>query len=292
MRTADLIRLLSLAAIWGASFLFMRILAPVLGTVWTTELRALIAGLAMLAWISLSSQRLQIRIHWKFYLMLGFFSSALPGCLFVYAALTLPSGYSAILNATSPLWGALIGAAMLDEKLTMRKVMGIFIGIVGVAFLVRLGPVEFTGKVLAAALACAAAAVCYGFATTYTKKKSGTVAAPMMATGSQLAAALILLPLLPLAPASGQVTSVIVLAVLALGLLCSGVAYFVYFRLIVDIGPAKALTVTFLIPLFALIWGKLFMDEPVNLNTLIGCALVISATWLVAFQKPAAAGNR
>src|SRR4051812_30585063 len=135
MRTADLIRLLSLAAIWGASFLFMRILAPVLGTIWTTELRALIAGAAMLAWISFSSQRLQIRMHWKFYLVLGFFSSALPGSLFVYAALTLPSGYSAILNATSPLWGALISAVMLDEKLTVRKVTGILIGIAGVAFL-------------------------------------------------------------------------------------------------------------------------------------------------------------
>lgn len=284
MRNADLIRLLLLAAIWGASFLFMRIVAPVMGVLWTAETRVALAGLAMLIFMAATKQAMRFRTNWRQYLVLGTLNSALPFALFSYAALTLPAGYSAILNATSPLWGALVGAAVLGEKLTTRKIGGLAIGVVGVAFLVRLGPARFTLQVMLAALACVAAALCYGIAGAYSKKKSSGIAPPQMATGSQLGAALVLLPFLPLSPVRGEITPFVLLIAALLALLCSAIAYFIYFRLIADLGPTKALTVTFLIPLFALVWGALFLDEAINLNTLIGCALVVLATWLVVFQ--------
>lgn len=284
MRSIDLFRLLILAAIWGASFLFMRIVAPVLGALWTAEVRVAIAGLAMLAFMLATGRAMQFKAHWKPYLVLGTFNSAVPFALFSYAALTLPAGYSAILNATSPLWGALIGAAVLGEKLTARKIAGLIAGIVGVAFLVRLGPAQFSPHVLIAALACVGAAFCYGIAGAYSKKQSKAMAPQMMATGSQLGAALVLLPFLPLSPVRGEITPLVMLLAGLLALLCSAVAYFIYFRLIADLGPTKALTVTFLIPLFALVWGALFLQETINLNTLIGCALVVLATRLVVFQ--------
>jgi len=290
MRHADLIRLLVLAAIWGASFLFMRIIAPVLGALWTAEVRVALAGMAMLAFMAATSRPMHFRSNWRQYLILGTLNSALPFALYSYAALTLPAGYSAILNATSPLWGALVGAAVLGEKLTARKIGGLVTGVVGVAFLVRLGPAQFSSQVMIAALACVAAALCYGIAGAYSKKKSAGIAPPLMATGSQLGAALVLLPFLSLSPVRGEVTPLVLLIAALLALLCSAVAYFIYFRLIADIGPTKALTVTFLIPLFALVWGALFLHEAVNLNTLIGCALVVLATWLVVFQPaPASA---
>jgi len=291
MRSADLVRLLVLAAIWGASFLFMRIVAPVLGALWTAEVRVAIAGLAMLAFMLLTGRAMQFRTNWKHYLVLGTMNSALPFALFSYAALTLPAGYSAILNATSPLWGAIVGAAVLGEALTPRKIAGLVTGVLGVAFLVRLGPAEFTPQVLAAALACVTAALCYGIAGAYSKKKSSGIAPPMMATGSQLGAALVLLPFLPLSPVRSEVTPFVMLITLMLALLCSAVAYFIYFRLIADVGPTKALTVTFLIPLFALIWGTVFLGETVNLNTMIGCGLVVLATWLVVFQPAQTVAN-
>ncbi|HZW23509.1 DMT family transporter [Noviherbaspirillum sp.] len=284
MRSADLIRLLVLAAIWGASFLFMRIVAPVLGALWTAEIRVAVAGLAMLGFMLLMKRGMNFRAHWKQYLVLGTMNSALPFALFSYAALTLPAGYSAILNATSPLWGALVGAAVLGETLTPRKIAGLVTGVVGVAFLVRLGPAQFSPEVLLAALACVSAALCYGIAGAYSKKKSSGIAPPLMATGSQLGAALVLLPFLPLSPIRGEVTPFVMLITLLLALLCSAVAYFIYFRLIADVGPTKALTVTFLIPLFALVWGTLFLGEAINLNTVIGCGMVVLATWLVVFQ--------
>jgi drug/metabolite transporter (DMT)-like permease len=246
----------------------------------------------MLIFMFATKRSMNFRMHWKQYLVLGTLNSALPFALFSYAALTLPAGYSAILNATSPLWGALVGAAWLGERLTPRKIAGLTIGVMGVAFLVRLGPAAFSPEVLIAALACAAAALCYGIAGAYSKKKSAGIAPPLMATGSQLGAALVLLPFLPLSPVRGEITPFVMLIAAMLALLCSAVAYFIYFRLIADIGPTKALTVTFLIPLFALVWGAVFLQEAVNLNTLIGCALVVLATWLVVFQpSPAVAAS-
>ncbi|WP_334187752.1 DMT family transporter [Noviherbaspirillum sp.] len=288
MRSADLFRLILLAAIWGASFLFLRIVAPALGPLWTAESRVAIAGAAMLLFILAGGRSMHFGTSWRQYLILGTLNSALPFALFSYAALTLPAGYSAILNATSPLWGALVGAAVLGETLTARKITGLLIGIAGVAFLVRLGPAQFSPQVMVAAAACVLAALCYGIAGAYSKKASSGIAPPQMATGSQLGAALVLLPFLPLSPIRGEVTPMVIMIALVLALLCSAVAYFIYFRLIADLGPTKALTVTFLIPLFALIWGALFLGEAVTLNMLIGCAMVVLATWLVVFQPATA----
>lgn len=284
MKSVDLFRLLTLAAIWGASFLFMRIVAPVLGALWTAEIRVGLAGIAMVLFMRLRAQPMQFGQHWKHYLVLGTMNSALPFALYAYAALTIPAGYAAILNATSPLWGALAGALMLGERLTARKLAGLVAGVAGVALLVRLGPAQLTAPVLTAALACALAALCYALAGIYTKRKSSSVAAPQMATGSQLGAALVLLPFLPLAPMRADPNAGIWLIAALLALLCSAVAYFIYFRLIADIGPTRALTVTFLIPLFALVWGALFLDESITAGMLAGCALVIAATWLVLSQ--------
>ena len=288
MRSADLIRLLGLAAIWGASFLFMRIVAPVLGPLWTAEVRVTVAGVAMLAFLVATQRSMDFARNWKTYLVIGTLNSAFPFALFSYAAITLPAGYSAILNATSPLWGALIGAAVLGEKLSARKLAGLAAGIIGVTFLVRLGPAHFDTQLLLAALACVGAAFCYGLAGAYTKLKSAGVAAPMLATGSQIAAAFVIPPFLSLAPVRGEVTPTIAVFAALLALLCSAVAYFIYFRLVADLGPTKALTVTFLIPLFALVWGAVFLHETINLNTLIGCALVVLATWLVLFAPKVA----
>ncbi|BBB64046.1 transporter [Undibacterium sp. KW1] len=290
MRSADLLRLISLAAIWGASFLFMRVLAPVVGVLWSAEVRVGLAGIALLTLMYVTNRAMNFRTNWKSFLILGTINSALPFALYSYAALSIPAGYSAIVNATSPLWGAVMGAAFLGERLTLRKMAGMAIGVLGVAFLVRLGPVEFNSKLVLAVLACVGATLCYAIVGIYTKKKLTGITPMQMATGSQVGAAFVLLPFLPLAPVQGEITATIAMVAVALALLCSAVAYLIYFRLMADLGPTKALTVTFLIPLFALLWGYLFLNEHITMNTVIGCAGVVLATWLVVFQpaqKPA-----
>ncbi len=285
MRRADLIRLISLAAIWGVSFLFMRIIAPVLGPIWTADLRVGIAGVLMLVFMLMRSQAIDWRVNWRQYVLIGTFNSALPAVLFSYAALTLPAGYSAILNATSPLWGAMLAVAVLGERMYWKKALGLVCGIAGVGLLVRLGPVPFTSEVLRAALACMAASICYAGSGAYVKLRLAGIAPNRLATGSQLGAALVLLPALLLSRPHSAPTLQVVILMLLLAVLCSAVAYFLYFRLLADIGPTKSLTVSFLVPLFALLWGAIFLHEVINRTTLIGCAMVISATWLVTSPR-------
>ena len=290
MRRSDFLRLFALAAIWGASFLFMRIVAPVLGALWTAEIRVGLAGIALCLWMLATRQAMPLRENWKTFLILGAINSSMPAVLYAYAAMHMPAGYSAIMNATSPLWGAVMGAMFLGEQFTLRKLAGMLVGVLGVALLVRLGPVQWSAELLLALLACSGATICYAVAGVYTKKLSVKINPMMMATASQVGAALVLMPFLPLAPVQGEITTTVMLVASALALICSAIAYLLYFRLIQDVGPTKALTVTFLIPLFALLWGYLFLNEGITLSTLAGCAGVVLATWLVVFTpKPAPA---
>lgn len=280
MDNASLIRLLSLSAIWGGSFLFMRVAVPVLGPELLVLLRVLLAAV-FLCGVSLWLRRvLAVRRHWAHYLILGLFNSALPFALFAHAALQLPASLLSILNATAPLWGGLIGALWLRVPLSGRAMVGLCLGVAGVGMLAGFELGLLPPGSHWAMLAALAAAVCYGAASTYAK----SVAAidPLAnAHGSMWAATLMTMPLMLLVPLPEALPSADILAaVLALGVLCSGMAYLLYFRLIADVGAASALTVTFLIPMFGIFWGWLFLGERVGWHTLAGSLLVIAGTAL------------
>lgn len=289
MNDASLIRLLVLSAIWGASFLFMRVGAPAIGPAALIFLRVALA--AVFLWcVALALHRTRAAgVHWRHYLVLGLFNSALPFLLFAHAAQTVSASLLSILNATAPIWGAVIGAVWLRQPLSPRQLIGLSCGVAGV---VVLGGSEAAQLPPGGGLAIAAAllaAFSYGIATTYTKA-AGAVDPFANAHGSMWAATLLLLPTLFLLPLPGTTpTTGVVAAVIALGVLCSGVAYLLYFRLIADIGATPALTVTFLIPVFGVLWGYLFLDEPVAWHTLFGAVLVLSGTGLVTGFSPTSA---
>jgi len=279
MRRADTARLVLLAAIWGASFLFNRITAPVLGPVLTAELRTLIAGVALAAYFAFTGYDIEWRRWWRHYLVVGIFSSALPFLLWAYAALSVTAGVLSVLNATSPMWGALCGALLLRERMSTRRVVGLAIGIAGVALVTS--PAEGTMLHYPAVAAALTAAFSYGLIATYIRRWASNVPSRGMAAGSQFAAGILLIPLIPLAPPTVVPAPLIVASVLALGLVCGAVAYLLYFRLIADIGATGALTVTYLIPLFGVLWGALFLGEALTLTMLAGGVLVIAGTVLV-----------
>ncbi len=285
MTTASLLRLLLLSAIWGGSFLLIRVGAPAIGPVPLMEARVLLAAV-FLAGVGLLLRRpLAWRAHWRHYLLVGFFNSALPFLLFGYAALTLSAAMLSILNATSPLWGALIAAVWQRAPLGGHTLAGLALGIAGVGLLVgfdRVALLPGAGLAIAASLA---AALCYAVASNYTKAAKA-VEPFANAHGSMWAASLLTLPALLAFPPSAAPTMGIVAVVAALGVVCSGVAYLLYFRLIDDIGAAPALTVTFLIPLFGTAFGWLFLDEAVGWHTLAGGAVVIAGTALVTGFSP------
>jgi drug/metabolite transporter (DMT)-like permease len=279
MTAADTARLVSLAAIWGASFLFMRIVAPVLGPVVTAELRTLIAGIGLAAYFAVAGLSADWRRHARHYVVVGILSSALPFLLWAYAALSLSAGLLSVLNATAPMFGALCAAVVLHERLSGRRVAGLVVGVVGVALVTR--PAGDAALHYPAIVGALVACFSYGLVATYIRRWASHVPSRSMAAGSQLAAGILLTPLIPLWPPMATPTLLVIASVLALGLVCSGIAYLLYFRLIADIGATGALTVTYLIPVFGVLWGVLFLGETVSLPMLAGAALVVLGTVVV-----------
>ena len=281
MRAADYGRLVALAAIWGAAFIFMRVAAPVLGPVWTAELRVLLGGLALLAWLRLTGFDPALRAHWRAYLVIGGFGIAAPFVLYSFAAMHAPASLLSITNATSPIFGLAWAASLGDERVTARKAAGLALGVAGVALIARPEGVA-QSALFGWAIAAALGACClYGAVGVLIKRFSGGATPRGMAAGNQLAAALILVPLLPFVPPLAAPTPLVVANVLALALIASGVAFVLYFRLIADVGATRALTVTYLIPLFGIFWGWLFLGEALPAAALAGGVLILAGTVLV-----------
>jgi drug/metabolite transporter (DMT)-like permease len=279
--TADYLRLVLLAAIWGGAFPFMRVAAPVFGPAWTAELRVLIGGLALLAWFRLTGFEAGLARHARFYLLLGAVGIALPFTLYSFAAMHAPASLLSILNATAPMFGLAWGASFGNERLSARRVAGLVVGLAGVALVARpSGPAEdaLLGWAVAAALG---ACLCYGAVGVLVKRFARGATPRGMAAGNQLAAALVLLPALPFLPPVSAPTAIAIANLLALALLASAVAFPLYFRLIADLGATRALTVTYLIPLFGVLWGWLFLGETLPAAALAGGVLILAGTLLV-----------
>ncbi len=285
MSPASLFRLVLLSAIWGASFLFMRIGAPVLGPTLLIEIRVGLAALFLFAVGLLLKKSLSVGTHWRHYLILGLLNSALPFLLFAYAAQTVSASLLSILNATAPIWGALLGALWTRTPLNPKAALGLALGVGGVALLAGFDRFALQPGAALAIAAALGAACSYGIASLYAK--SARAVEPFAnAHGSMWAATLLIAPALPFFPAVAEPDASVIWAVIALGILCSGVAYLLYFRLIADIGAAPALTVTFLIPVFGIVWGNRVLDEPIGWHTLAGSAIVILGTALVTGFSP------
>ncbi|MBI3901912.1 MAG: DMT family transporter [Nitrosomonadales bacterium] len=285
MNLPSLIRLLALAAIWGGSFLFTRIGVPDLGAVILVEYRVGLAAVFLLIVAMFLHKRLNIRQHWRHYLILGVFNAALPFMLFGFAALTLTASALSILNATTPIWGAIIAAAWSRQPLSGRTVLGLGLGVVGVGVIVGLdhwAAQPGAGIAIAAALL---ATVCYGIATTYARNATH-VDSFSNAHGSMWAASLFIAPALPFAPVATTPSIGVMLAVVALGVVCTGIAFLLYFRLVKDIGGTSTLTVTFLIPVFGILWGHLFLGEVVTPSMIFGSLTVIAGTALATGFNP------
>ena len=278
------LELLFLAAIWGGSFLFMRVGAPVLGPVPLIALRVGTAALVLLPILRRAALREQLRRSWWPLAVVGLSNSALPFTLFALGALHLGAGFESILNATTPLWAACIGALWFGSPISRTQGLGLLLGFGGVVILVG----EHGGASTAASLLAAAPAllapVCYGFAVHYTRRHLARTDPMLITFASQAFAALLLAaPGFALWPAR-PVPATIWAAVLALGILCTGVAYVMYFRLVLRVGAAYAASVTFLIPVFGMLWGALFLHESVSASMLVGSAVILAGTALAGGQ--------
>ncbi len=280
MKPLDIIELVTLGILWGGSFLFMRMAAPEFGAIPLIAVRVAVASLFLLPFLLRAGQLGALSKHALPLTVVGFANSALPFCLFAFATLTLSAGFTAVINAVAPLFTAVVALLWMGERLSRQAIVGLLVGLGGVVLLVW-DKLDLSGDAVTIGIAAAMlASLSYGVAANYIRSSLTGVGSLEIATGSQLAATVLLAPLcIWLWPAEMPSTGAWV-AGLILGVASTGIAYILYFRLIARLGPSRAITVTFLVPLAAMVMGAAFLDEVVTEDMMIGCGLILLGTAL------------
>ena len=286
MQTRHFVQLIGLSALWGASFPLLRVAAPALGPWVVAGLRCVLASVVLALLMRALRERWPPRHAWAGLAGLSLLTVVMPFALFNWAALVLPAGYSAVLNATAPLFGVLSAAALGEEKLTVRRLFGCALGFAGVGLLVQLGPVAPTRDVVLAALAVVAAAGCYGVGANLMKRATLRHHPLPASAGVLLAGAVILAAPTAWTAPQAQPTQAALAAVAVLGIVTSGLLYWLSMRLMREIPASASTSSAFMIPLFGVTWGGLFLGEPLTLGMLPGCVLVLTAMALITGFNP------
>jgi drug/metabolite transporter (DMT)-like permease len=281
MRPQDLARLVALAALWGGSYLFMRYAVRSFGPVALIEVRVVIAGLALAAFVRATQGTIGWREHWRGYLFVGGVGIALPFVLIAQALTAIDASTAAILNALSPLFATVVAALWIHERITLAKAGGIVLCLVGTAVLVGWTPSPMTPHQLLAAGCSVLATAFYGYTIVFTKVKLKGTRPMATAAGTLMAAALVLAPFTPMGRDYSAIPGAAWLAALGLALLSTSLAFILYYRLIADVGPVKAITVTLLVPVFGMIWGVLLLGEPLTPGRIAGCVIILSGCALI-----------
>lgn len=267
---------------WSFQYIFLRVAVPAFGTAVVAEGRALSAALFLVPWVAwVARQRIGPLEHWKDHLAIALVNNVAPFVCFAYAASVLPAGYLAIINGMVPLWAAVIAVPLLQERLNAGRLAGFALGIAGIALIVNLGPVEIGWETLSGTLVAIAGAAFWGWAGVMIKQRAGRLPPMGLAAGSIAFSAVLMAPLWLAAPPAAAWTLEATLSLIAVGVICSGLAYLPFFTLVRDIGPSRTLTVGLAVPVLGVLWGVVFLDETVTAGMLAGAALVMAALALV-----------
>ena len=289
MPVRHFVQLLCLSAVWGASFPLIRVAAPEFGAVPMACLRCTLAAVVLSGLMHLNRLAWPARSHWPTLAAVSVLTVVAPFVLFNWAGMVLPAGYSAVLNATAPMFGVLAGWQMAGERLTWRKIAGCICGLAGVSLLVGLGPVPLDWRTLGAVLACVAASAAYGVGAVL-MKRSATLHEPQPASSAihVVGAAGLLLPAVVAGLPDTDVPARAIGALLILGAFTSGLMYLISMRLLKEIPASAATSPAFMIPMFGIAWGAAFLGEPVTLGIVPGVALVLAAAAMVTGFRPLA----
>jgi drug/metabolite transporter (DMT)-like permease len=281
--------LVLLAALWGASFLFMRIAGPEFGPFALIAVRVTLASVVLLPiwfWREPRGGRRAVIEHWRGLVVIGLLNSAIPFVLFAYSTLFITGGLAAIMNSTATIWTAVVAWVWLRRRPGLRTSMGLFLGLLGVIVLVSdsiTGGVSGAGK---GAFAAAFAALLYGIAANYAAERLPGVSSLSIATFSLVAASFALIPIALIFMPTTTISTQAWAAVIAMGIFSTAVANIIYFHLLGAIGSTRAVTVTFLIPVFGTVWGAMFIDEAITPVMLVGGAIIFSGLALVTQLVP------
>jgi len=283
-----------LGALWGGSFLFIRVAVPALGPFLLVELRVGLAATALFLFALAVGSMPKIRSRWRSFLVLGFLNAAVPFSLISAAEIHLTASLAAILNSTTVMFTAIVAAVWMGDPLTARKAIGIVLGIVGVSVLVGWDPLPLNGAVLFAVAAMLLASLSYALGATYAKRSFSGIPPLGMAIGQLSGAVVLLLPMAVVSVPERAPSTVVTFSMLGLAFLSTALAYLIYFRLIENVGPTSTLTVTLLVPVFGLLFGVLLLEEPFGPGTLAGLGIILTSVVLItglALRKKRPGGN-
>jgi len=280
MKGRDVVDLVALGILWGASFLFMRIAGPEFGAFALVEVRVAIAALVLLPLLIARGQFSDLAGNWATLGILGVHNTAMPFFLLTWATLYLSAGIGGILNATAPIFAAVVAWAWLGEKMSISRIGGLLVGTIGVWLLVRDKVGVSMGDTTLAVIAALGATFLYGIGGNFTRRYASHIPTLATATGSQVGAALALLPITFFVWPDTPISARAWIAAVLMGLFSTALAYILYFRLIANVGPTKAITVTYLVPIFAMLLGAIVIDEPITSSMVIGCAVILLGTAL------------
>lgn len=292
MDILNLLLLVALSAIWGGSFIFMRHLSPILGAFITADMRLLLAGVFLVGLFAVLGIKLEWRKNWKQYLVIGVVNSGIPFLLYSFAALHIPASIFVIVNSMAPMFVAVFSVFWLGERMSYLKILGLLLGTAGVVLIASTGAVPRSLMALLAVLACVGAACCYGLAGIYIKKYASNIKPRLIAACSQTMIGIAMLPLIFVFPPNEDVTMRAAILLIVFAILCSAVAYLIFYRLVSTVGPTKTLTVTFLMPAFGMFWGRLFLNEKITVVMVAGAMVILAGTFLVSFEKRFLTHNR
>lgn len=285
MRAKDFGALILLAAIWGSSYLYIRVAVDPLGPLVLSFVRVTIGAAGLLAFAAYRGRLGEIRPLSRVFVVLSLLNTAIPYSLIAFSEIHLTASMAGILNATTPLFTALAVAVWQRERVQPKVIAGLLLGFVGVSVLVGWNPAPLDEWLVLAVLAMLAASAAYGLANVYAKRSLRDVTALGAATGQQLVGGAWLFPVAAATVAAGHSDTSpslrVVLAMLALGLVCTSIAYLLYFHLIASAGAVNTASVGFVIPIFGILWSAIFLDEAVRPSMVIGLGLILASVGLV-----------
>ena len=271
----DISELIFLSAIWGSSFLFLRLTSPVFGPIFLIEMRVLSGLAVLLPLVLFLGKRAEFQKHWKMIATVSLMNMAIPFCFFAFSAVYIGAGLLSIINATVPIFSACVAYVVYKERLSRSSLLGLLIGFLGVVVLM-FNPDESFGSsgwlaILSALLAC----LLYGTAINLTVNNLQGISGLTITAGGLFVSSIVLLPFALWARPEVLPVGNVWWSVFALGIVCTGFGFVMFYRLIDRIGAGRAIMTTYLIPVFSILWGNIFLGESVTLIMVVGCILVL-----------------
>ncbi len=285
MSLKQFLLLLLISAIWGGSFIFMKELSPVFGPILTSSFRLISASLFLFVIYYYKGYKINWKKNYKLFLILGIGNSAIPFTLYAYAALYISPSISVILNSSAPMFGAIFGYIIVKESLSYKQISGLMLGTLGVGVISSVTFIDGSSEMYLAVIGCIVAAAFYGLSGVITKRYASDIDSKELTLGSMSFAGVLLLPFMIFSPITGTVTLSSVLILILFGILCTAIAFLIYYKLIKEIGAVKALSVTYLMPVFGILWSYLFYFEIIDLSILFGLVFISMGIHLVSSHK-------